>query len=201
MSNLIIPKVFHRIWVGDEAMPKEFVYYGKTWEKYHPDWEMKLWTKENMISLINQEVYDKAEKEAQKADIARYEILYNFGGVYIDCDFQCLKNIEPLLDNVSAFAAWESPGVVCISILGCNAGNSFFKELVDGTTNAVNKNCHLPINYQAGPMYFTEKVKGRNDVVIFDSELFYPYLYSEKHRKEEAFPNAYAVHHWSGSWL
>lgn len=201
MSKLLIPKVFHRIWVGGGPMPDEFIYYGETWKKNHPDWEMKLWTKDNMIPLKNQESYDKAEKLAQKADIARYEILYNFGGVYIDCDFECFKNIEPLLNNVSAFAAWEDSNVVCISILGCNAGNLFFKELVDGTAEAIKRNNNLPINYQVGPMYFTEKVKGRNDVVIFGSELFYPYLYTEKYRKEEKFPNAYAAHHWSGSWL
>jgi mannosyltransferase OCH1-like enzyme len=34
-----------------------------------------------------------------KSDILRYEVLHKLGGVYVDFDFLCLKNIEPLLQK------------------------------------------------------------------------------------------------------
>jgi mannosyltransferase OCH1-like enzyme len=201
MSKLLIPKIIHRIWIEGEPLPDEFEYYGKTWAEKHPDWEMKLWTNKNMIPLQNQKAYNDAKLMAQKADIARFELLYNFGGVYVDCDFECLKNIEALISNIEAFAAIESPGIVCPSIMGCTPKNHIFKMLIDDMPESIKINSHLPITYQTGPIYITTKLRGRKDITIFRSELFYPYLYTEKYRKGEKFPNAYAVHHWSGSWL
>jgi hypothetical protein len=31
--------------------------------------------------------------------------------------------------------------------------------------------------------------------------LFYPYDWTELHRRGETFPDAYAVHHWSSKWF
>lgn len=73
-----IPRVFHRIWLGGE-MPEEFRGYGETFRKLHPDWEMKLWTEENLPPLKNQREFDEARTFAQKADILRYELLYEQG--------------------------------------------------------------------------------------------------------------------------
>ncbi len=50
---------------------------------------------------------------AQKADVARYEIVLKYGGIYMDIDFEPLKNIEPLLHGVDAFVAYESAEFIC----------------------------------------------------------------------------------------
>ena len=34
-----------------------------------------------------------------KADILRYELLTIFGGVYVDCDFLCCKNIDSIIND------------------------------------------------------------------------------------------------------
>ena len=36
----------------------------------------------------------------EKSDIFRYEILYRFGGVYVDTDFECIKPFECFAQNV-----------------------------------------------------------------------------------------------------
>jgi inositol phosphorylceramide mannosyltransferase catalytic subunit len=46
-----------------------------------------------------------------QSDIARYEILLQVGGVYIDTDFECLRNVEPLIDGIECFAAQERDAV------------------------------------------------------------------------------------------
>ena len=60
--------------------------------KYHPDWEYKLWTDETVkeITLINQELFDKAKNYGEKSDILKWELVYRFGGVYIDTDMEAL---------------------------------------------------------------------------------------------------------------
>lgn len=47
-----------------------------------------------------------------------------------------------------------------------------------------------------GPYFFTLLLEQEPDVTIFGAELFYPYLWNELERRDEAFPDAYAVHHW-----
>lgn len=201
MSRLLIPKTFHRIWLGDTPMPVEFVNFGRTWCHKHPSWGIKLWTNQNMIKLQNQKAYDYVFSPILKADIAKLEILYNLGGVYIDCDFDCLKNIELLLGNIKVFAARESPDIISTAIMGSVPKNGVIKSLINGVPKALKTKIYNNINYRLGQIYATENLINRNDIKIFEPELFYPYLYNEKPKKNEKFPNAYAVHHWAGGWL
>jgi mannosyltransferase OCH1-like enzyme len=199
--ELLIPKTFHRIWLGPKPLPGEFVKYGETWLHYHPDWTMNTWNEANMIPLINQEEYNNTASVVKKSDIARPELIYKFGGVYIDCDFECLKNIESLIKGLEAFSASEDSKIVYIGIMGCVPNSPFFKQIIDRLPDSISKNSHLDLVNQTGPIYYTEVFKECEGIKIFGPELFYPYLYTEKHRKGEAFPNAYAVHHWAGSWV
>jgi ubiquinone/menaquinone biosynthesis C-methylase UbiE len=197
--KMIIPKVFHRIWIGNSPMPDEFVEYGKTWESLHPDWEIKTWNEENIFPLKNQKLFDNALCPAQKADIARFEILYNYGGVYLDCDFECLRNIEDLISGLEGFTASEDPGIFSMGIMGAVPEHEVFKALIDGLEESINLYRNHPLNYQAGPVYATRKIKAYPYFKMFESKLFYPYSYREKNRKGETFSEAYAVHHWANS--
>lgn len=196
-----IPRVFHQVWLGKEPMPDEFVRYRKSWTTHHPGWTVRLWRRDTMPALQNQELYDKSLKFPQKTDIARYELLYRYGGVYIDADFECFRNMEPLLHGVEAFAALEDREAIGISILGARSGHPAFRALIDRLASWVRAHPRDPINVQTGPIYATHVLKGRKDITLFGPELFYPYSWAERHRKGEHFPRAYAAHHWAGAWL
>ena len=43
------------------------------------------------LEMQNRDIYEKETDYACKADILRYEILYQYGGVYIDADIVLLK--------------------------------------------------------------------------------------------------------------
>jgi mannosyltransferase OCH1-like enzyme len=98
-----------------------------------------LWTDEDFADgwLDNQDLFDKAEQYAPghavgqfRSDVARYEILYRFGGVYADCDVEPLKPFDDLL-GVEAFAGWESEGTfVGNTIIGGVPGARFWGEMV-----------------------------------------------------------------------
>lgn len=196
----MIPKVFHRIWLGTQQMPDEYVQFGETWMKHHPGWEMQLWTDENLPEIINQREFLLAENSAQKADILRYEVIYRYGGVYIDTDFECLRNIEPLLEGVQAFAAVSDPGVVAIGIFGAERGHSLLADVIARLPSSSRHKRYLSIADQTGPVLFTSVVARHPETVLFEANLFYPYNWREKWRKGQEFPNAYAVHHWAASW-
>jgi mannosyltransferase OCH1-like enzyme len=62
----------------------------------HPDWKLFLWRDADIdrFGLKNQQEYDKSKDYAGKADIARYEILYRYGGMYIDADTIWLSKLD-----------------------------------------------------------------------------------------------------------
>lgn len=107
----MIPRAIHRVWAGIDPIPYRFRAHAETWLEHHPDWDHRLWTPAELDSLdmVNRELYDRAEELAPgdwlrfRADIARLEVLHRHGGIYTDTDTECLKPLDPLLDDQAWF--------------------------------------------------------------------------------------------------
>jgi mannosyltransferase OCH1-like enzyme/glycosyltransferase involved in cell wall biosynthesis len=152
-----IPKILHFIWIGNNNIPSIYIKYIETWIKYHPEYSYCLWNDYNIPKLINQKLYDSSTIYALKADILRYELLYFFGGVYIDCDFLCLKNIDDLLKDIDGFSGWESDKYIAIGIMGFKKYDDFlYKIIINLQNNILNKN-NKTIPEKSGPIYFTNQ--------------------------------------------
>lgn len=91
-----IPKIIHQIWIGPNRPPEQFEKWKESWLKLHPTWEYILWDEEKIsqLKLINQEFIDQEKNYGAKSDLIRYEIIYQFGGLYIDIDFECIKPLD-----------------------------------------------------------------------------------------------------------
>jgi mannosyltransferase OCH1-like enzyme len=128
----MIPKIIHQIWIGDQSKKPEKIM--NTWKLKHPDWEYKIWTEENLPSLKNKKQFDQMEELAGKADILRYELLYNYGGVYIDADTICLNPLDESFLTNDSFTCWENEyvttGLIHNGHLGSCPNNELMKELI-----------------------------------------------------------------------
>jgi mannosyltransferase OCH1-like enzyme len=194
----VIPRIIHRIWLGSDPMPEQFLHYGETWRTHHPGWEMRLWTEAELPDMGDaRAAFDAGRNHSERSNVLRYELLRSHGGVYVDTDMECLRPLDPLLEGVTAFAAYQRPGRVGSSIIGAEAGHPAFEEAVKrvlgrtGTGDQTNEN---------GPGFLAEMLAEHDDVTLFDKDLFYPYTHQELWRASEEFPDAYAVHHWSKTW-
>lgn len=201
----MIPRRIHRIWLGGEE-PEWMRGFANTWSR--PGWEIWQWTDANvrtLFPLVNQDVYDRAEELAPdhvgqlRSDVLRYEILLRHGGVYVDADFECLRPIDELIDELHCFAAWEAPGRwINNAILGCVPGHHFIAKVVAGLRESVARNAGAKPNKLTGPQYLTRVWHDFGaHVAVLDKRLFYPYTWAELERGGEEFPDAYAVHHWA----
>lgn len=96
-----IPKVIHYFWFGKKEKPPIYHKCIESWKKYCPDYEIKEWTEDNFDININPYVSEayKKEKYAFVSDYARFYILYNYGGIYLDIDVEILKNIDEFLQE------------------------------------------------------------------------------------------------------
>ena len=101
-----IPKIIHQVWSNIcEPLPELLSGLMETWKKCHPEWEYILWDNEMMNNFMREFYpnywipYNSVKYNVQKWDIIRYFIIYHYGGMYADVDYECLEPIESLLEN------------------------------------------------------------------------------------------------------
>jgi mannosyltransferase OCH1-like enzyme len=122
----IIPKRIFQTW-KTHTLPAIFETWANTWKNHHPDWEYELWDDTDNRNFIKNyfpwflEKYDSFPKEIYRADIVRYFYLYKFGGLYVDLDFECLKNFDPII---------ESGGIIFGKMGDLNANNDIPNALM-----------------------------------------------------------------------
>jgi inositol phosphorylceramide mannosyltransferase catalytic subunit len=188
---MLIPRVFHQIWVGPEPLPEEYARYQETWLAHHPGWELRLWTEDTLPDGLGRtEVYERLRAPAERANILRLELLSRDGGVYVDADFECLRSIEPLIQQAELFITLAKPGRVNNALMGSKPGHPAIAEALERVQ---------PVEYfghdkaRTGTRFLDTILLDRPGVTLLDAELFYP-------ETEEARRSAYAIHHKARSW-
>lgn len=203
--QLVIPKVFHRVWLGKQPMPGAYERYWASWKLHHPGWSFVTWTDAMLPPLRNQAAFDAAKSVTMRADIVRYELLYAYGGVYVDADFEALRNIDPLIAQVDCFAAWEDGDYICNAILGAAPHHAIMHEILEAIPESIVSYAEVNVSAQTGPGLITRILASQAGDIpglrLFQPDLFYPYSWREPEREADTFPNAYAVHHWTAGWV
>lgn len=200
----MIPRIIHQIWINesDSRLPEQFAAYRDGWLRLHPGWDYKLWNLQNIdFELRRPELLKQAGSYAQLADILRLEVVYQYGGVYIDTDFECCRSIEPLLENVELFFCSEDGATITQSIFGANQTHPLVLRLLRNIPSIIGKE---QANLETGPIFITRNLlnHGFSDgLTLFPRSTFFPYNWSELHRANELFPEAYAIHRYAASWV
>lgn len=144
-----IPKTIHQIWIGNRDKPH---YWSDTWqhsflEKY-PDYKYVLWDNENTQRELKkypplEMMYNHFQHYCYKADILRYIILHEYGGIYIDIDsiWNYKQNFDEIIinsiDKDNLFIS-ETPNenkyskcYLTNNVIGCNKNNIHMKEILN----------------------------------------------------------------------
>ncbi len=219
-----IPKIIHQIWLGS-PLPKKYYRWQKSWQKNHPDWEYKLWNEKDIeeFGLINKHWYDQTPNYAQKADIARYEILYRIGGLYVDTDFECIGPFDVFhftCDFYAGIMQCHRGFELCNALIGSVPGHPILKACIE--TMNINKkhkqdSPRVNITYTTGPWHLTacfiqEAFNNGGRSVAFPVGYFYPWpWYTHKGGHHDENPRkkvlewkraeTFAIHHWENSWF
>jgi len=214
-EKYLIPKLIHFIWLGSE-IPLKIMNIVETWKKWHPKWTVKIWTDEDIPSfgLQNQRAFDRAISFGEKSDIFRYEILYRFGGVYADIDFECLQPFDSLHQSCEFYTGVNRDNLWLLNgLIGAKPGHPVLKACIDNLkTDKVDYDA-FRIMEQTGPYYFTRVFLAtapscqQSKIAIFPPTFFYPLPNSisldaageEKQRFVR--PESMCIHYWSCSWM
>ena len=150
------------------------------------EWYYICWN-DNMIkdiSLKNISKYEKCKSYSGKSDIARYEILYRYGGMYFDSDCICLKKISDDMLKDDFFSVYENekrrPGLKANGIIGTCKKN----DIMEGCINSISTKKKLePACKYLGPHLMTEMIsKSKCLYNIYPSYMFLPVWLNPKKR-------------------
>jgi FkbM family methyltransferase len=199
----MIPKLVHRVWFGPNPIPGEYERWWHAWQRQWPDHEFVTWTDAEVSSLaLMRAKIAEAEGYPRKADIARYEILLENGGVYLDCD------IKPL--QYQNFSESDAPLIVCnedvneaycsIGFIAAEKDNPLLQTICE-TVNLLPINVQPP-NKETGPYFFGKMLKAGPHQKL-PPAAFYPYLYDEPYAAMlgRSLAQTIGIHVWGGSWL
>ena len=99
-----ISKIIQQIWIGTKPSPSKFM---NTWKEKNPDFEYIFWNESEFekrgIKFETQDKIDSMEEINGKADIIRWELLWMYGGVFLDADSICIEPVDDILMNNEAF--------------------------------------------------------------------------------------------------
>jgi mannosyltransferase OCH1-like enzyme len=186
---VLIPRVFHQIWLGLKPLPEAHRRYQESWLAHHPGWELRLWTEENIPrDLQRPEALERLRPPNERGDFVRPELLWRFGGVYVDTDFECLRSIEPLVTSARFFIGCAKPGHPHDALYGCVAGHPILRMHLDKLVAPEFYGTLASTLPQFRPILEAH----RDEVLFLEPHLLHP-------RKNEL-GKAYAIHHHEQSW-
>ena len=101
-------------------------------------YEHKLWGKDEIDQFISSkfhyyhQLWEDFSQPVQRADFARYCILFIYGGLYIDLDIKIIQDPTPLLDNPYFFSTWNNDKRMLPynAVLGCEDNLKLYQDIL-----------------------------------------------------------------------
>lgn len=195
-----VPLILHRIWL-DDPMPDQVIAYGESFAKWSLPLEIIDWTdSQSLPGLINQDLFDNAHEIFPKdwrrfqSDLLRLELLYLFGGTYVDTDVECHGHLNgtPGLMHNGGFLAGRSPQErggehpITNCVMFSSPGHPFVAHCIRTLPESVKAHRKTDLAMCAGPWHLTREYAKKNwdAVTIMSHEEFFD-------------GNTVFTHHWN----
>ena len=106
----MIPHIIHYCWFGGAQLPELAERCIATWHRHMPDWTYMRWDESN-FSIADAPSYVRdayaARKFAFVSDYVRLWALEQYGGLYMDVDFEVFRPFDDLMNQYAAYAGYE----------------------------------------------------------------------------------------------
>lgn len=207
------PKIIHYCWFGHGELSEQAKKALVSWERYAPGYEIRRcdeFTFDVNCCEWTRKAYE-AKKYAFVADYARFRMVHDFGGVYMDLGSELVRDITELVETCSPFSAIEelsrtattglivaSPphNPVVASVLARYEAISFSNDAEFLKANTVNE--MFTSELEKHGFVREDRLQKAVGWTLLPSCYFNPiYGLGGYHIKN----NTYSVHHYSGSWI
>lgn len=162
-----IPQSIHFIWIGSDV-PKKYIENIHTYMKKNPKYTIYLWIDHditnainkkiqlrnvNTLELINSKIYQHESNFGAKADILRYEIIFQEGGMYMDIDSISVKAFDENFRFSTVSYIESSYNDVSNAFFTFPKQCAFLKFVIDCLSIHYYKEKYIP--WKTGPNFFT----------------------------------------------
>lgn len=168
------------------------------------------------LPLHNRAAFDDAKNYGRKSDILKWELIYRYGGLYVDTDFMCLASFDRLHYTYDFYTGIQPLDIEVLAL-----GAALFAARpqhpilarcvfdIDTYTNVNENRSWIRLSQATGPIHFTRCfLKALADdtagVIAFPASFFYPIGMTQKNGPlayELYQPESMAAHYWQASWL
>lgn len=177
---------------GLDAMPPRYRRCLDSWAPLHPSWDIMVWDLGSLGWIENGWVLD-IDNPTVQSDVSRIEVVRAYGGVYVDCDMECRKSIEPLVGERTAFASRRNSERVENAGFGAVAVHPWLESLVS-IVHARRERISRVLDMD-GP--FNASLKLHPEVDVLPHYLLHV---STCENEEHLVPEAYVIHHRFSRW-
>ena len=190
--NSTIPRNLHQVFffITDNELPRKYAENQESWIKQNPEYHYTLWNATMIEQLIQDsypeisELYHSYGHWIRRADVARYLVLHQFGGVYVDMDLKCRQPISHLLkhfENKGIVMYETTPFGVTNDFLVAEARHPFFAYVIQGLSfsNRWYIFPHAQTMLSTGPTYLTGRYYNfdqKDDINVLTREYMRDYF-------------------------
>lgn len=230
MSDISFPKIIHQTFKNEKALPNLYIKCRRLIKRTYDEYQYTFYSDKDIQNFMKQyfpsfksKVFDKLPTTIMQIDVFRYCLLYHFGGVYSDMDYQVLRKYNfsdfditlPLCDFEDAenFRLGNC-------IIASKPNHVFWKTVLDEIENNLNVILSSWIKHKkdrrklkeyvlkyTGPVLLTDVYKKYfiNDPSfnLPERNAFHPDQPKTAKDFKQMTKNSdiYGFHHCSGSWL
>jgi len=147
-----VPRLLHFLWIN-QPIPDKYLDAIAEFEEKNPDYQIFLWTDNasfpkvecrlswtvmdvDKLNLTIPEVIDGENEEAgwgwigAKTDLLSYEIVYQYGGIYLDTDSRSVKPFGSIF--LESFVCYDAGWNTLVhSVFGMPAGSKFLRFVLE----------------------------------------------------------------------
>lgn len=219
----MIDKVIHYCWFGGSLIPDDLQECIDSWKKFCPDYKIIRWDESNYDIHKNKYMSDayNEKKWSFVSDYARLDIIYQYGGIYLDTDVELIHSLNPFL-KYDMFCGFEGRddlmdkyGIVYEESVNLGLGygaikkHPILKSMLEKYESISFYNEDGSLNLLACPVYQTEVLKHYGLIAnrkyqelpgctVFPAEVFSPKSYLTG--KINITPKTVSIHHFKVSW-
>lgn len=207
----MIPHIIHYCWFGENTKSKMIMLCIESWQKFFPNWEIIEWNESNYDINKNQYLRDAYElkKWAFVSDYARFDVLREYGGIYLDVDVEFIKPLPDYMLKYQCFSGFQKSGEVSPGLIFGSIPNHWFLDEILETYNndrfVYNKDgIYKTVNTRTSEilsqygLLIEDSFQTIVDIHIFPSEFFC--AYDTDIREPEITDKTICWHHYLGSW-
>lgn len=200
-------------------IPNDVQYMAAKWKKVNPDWNVQIWSNENVRTEFPELaplLLRALPHAAWASDIVRYHVLARYGGLYVDTDMEPLRPLPANLFQPDA-ASWvvcEKPwgSVSCCALVGSGVISVaeadkplmrlIARDALKQTREALRDRARFTTAI-SGPFFLSQRIE-HSAFRILPSHTFFPCPFFEhgscQAKDYDNDTQVIAMHRWDGSW-